>query len=113
MNELFYLISSVTTVAFIMRINDKIRFISLKWVKLSAGTYQKLEIQFVDQNLNSIPILDNNVCISLRFCVCVWFCHLPDYQLLLFIQLKWCILYTVYRGQNMLPVLRYFNISHN
>jgi hypothetical protein len=38
---------------------------ALKWVKLSAGTYQKLEIQFVDQNLNSIPILDNNVCISL------------------------------------------------
>jgi len=38
---------------------------ALKWVKLSGGTYQKLEIQFVDQNLNSIPILDNNVCISL------------------------------------------------
>ena len=38
---------------------------ALKWVKLSAGTYQKLEIQFVDQNLNAMNILDNNVCISL------------------------------------------------
>ena len=38
---------------------------ALKWVKVSSGTYQKLEIQFVDQNLNSMTILDNNVCISL------------------------------------------------
>jgi hypothetical protein len=38
---------------------------SLKWVKLTSGTFQKLEIQFVDQNLNSMSILDNNVCISL------------------------------------------------
>jgi len=38
---------------------------ALKWVKISAGTYQKLEIQIVDQNLNSMNILDNNVCISL------------------------------------------------
>lgn len=38
---------------------------ALKWVKLASGTYQKMEIQFVDQNLNSMTILDNNVCISL------------------------------------------------
>ena len=38
---------------------------ALKWVKLAAGTYQKMEIQFVDQNLNSMTILDSNVCISL------------------------------------------------
>jgi len=38
---------------------------ALKWVKLSSGTFQKLEIQFVDQNLNAMTILDNNVCISL------------------------------------------------
>jgi hypothetical protein len=38
---------------------------ALKWVKISAGTYQKMEIQIVDQNLNAMNILDNNVCISL------------------------------------------------
>jgi hypothetical protein len=38
---------------------------ALKWVKISSGTYQKMEIQIVDQNLNSMNILDNNVCISL------------------------------------------------
>jgi len=38
---------------------------ALKWVRLAAGTYQKMEIQFVDQNLNSMTILDSNVCISL------------------------------------------------
>jgi hypothetical protein len=38
---------------------------ALKWVKLASGTYQKLELSFVDQNLNSMTILDNNVCISL------------------------------------------------
>ena len=38
---------------------------ALKWVKIASGTYQKLEIQIVDQNLNSMVILDNNVCISL------------------------------------------------
>lgn len=37
----------------------------LKWVKMVAGTYQKMEIQFVDQNLNAMNIIDNNVCISL------------------------------------------------
>ena len=36
----------------------------LKWVKLVSGTYQKMEIQFVDQNLNAMNIIDNNVCIS-------------------------------------------------
>lgn len=38
---------------------------ALKWVKIASGTYQKMEIQIVDQNLNSMVILDNNVCISL------------------------------------------------
>jgi hypothetical protein len=38
---------------------------ALKWIKLVPGTYQKLEIQFVDQNLNAMNIIDNNVCISL------------------------------------------------
>ena len=38
---------------------------ALKWVKMSSGSYQKLEILFVDQNLNSINILDSNVCISI------------------------------------------------
>jgi hypothetical protein len=38
---------------------------ALKWVKLVSGTYQKLEIQFIDQNLNAMNILDSNVCISL------------------------------------------------
>ena len=38
---------------------------ALKYVKMSSGNYQKLEILFVDQNLNSINILDSNVCISL------------------------------------------------
>jgi hypothetical protein len=38
---------------------------ALKWVKIASGTYQKLEIQIVDQNFNAINILDNNVCISL------------------------------------------------
>lgn len=38
---------------------------ALKFIKMSAGTYQKLEIQITDQNLNAMNILDNNVCISL------------------------------------------------
>lgn len=38
---------------------------ALKWVKLVSGTYQKMEIQFVDQNLNAMNIIDSNVCISL------------------------------------------------
>jgi len=38
---------------------------SLKWIKLSPGTYQYLTITFVDQNLNSILAQDPNVCISL------------------------------------------------
>jgi hypothetical protein len=38
---------------------------ALKWVKMVSGTYQKMEIQFVDQNLNAMNIIDNNVCISL------------------------------------------------
>ena len=36
-----------------------------KWLKLNAGTYNKLIIYFVDQNFNSIPMLDSNVCITL------------------------------------------------
>lgn len=38
---------------------------ALKWVQLQAGTYQKLEISIVDQNLNSMTILDSNVSISI------------------------------------------------
>ena len=38
---------------------------ALKNVRLQAGTYQKLEINIVDQNLNSINILDSNVSISI------------------------------------------------
>jgi len=38
---------------------------ALKWLRISSGIYQKLEIQIVDQNLNSMVILDSNVCISL------------------------------------------------
>ena len=38
---------------------------ALKWVKLQGGTYQKIEISLVDQNLNAINILDSNVSISM------------------------------------------------
>jgi hypothetical protein len=38
---------------------------ALKWVRMAAGTYQKLELLFVDQNLASMAILDSSVCISL------------------------------------------------
>jgi hypothetical protein len=38
---------------------------SLKWIKLTAGTYQYLTITFVDQNLNSILAQDPNVTISI------------------------------------------------
>ena len=38
---------------------------ALKWIKLTAGTYQFLTITFVDQNLNSIFAQDPNVTISL------------------------------------------------
>jgi hypothetical protein len=38
---------------------------TLKWVKCIAGTFQSFEIYFSDQNLNSMYILDNNVCISI------------------------------------------------
>lgn len=37
----------------------------VKNVRLQAGIYQKLEINIVDQNLNSINILDSNVSISI------------------------------------------------
>ena len=36
-----------------------------KWVSIQAGTYQNMNIQFVDQNFNIIQANDNNVMISL------------------------------------------------
>lgn len=36
-----------------------------KWVKIKSGRYSSFTITFQDQNLNSIPILDNNVLITL------------------------------------------------
>ena len=36
-----------------------------KWVSIQAGTYQNMNIQFVDQNFNTIIANDNNVMISL------------------------------------------------
>jgi hypothetical protein len=36
-----------------------------KFIKLNPGKYASLSITFVDQNLNTIQMLDNNVCISL------------------------------------------------
>jgi hypothetical protein len=38
---------------------------ALKWIKLTAGTYQYLTINFVDQNLNTVVAQDSNVTISL------------------------------------------------
>ena len=38
---------------------------TLKWIKCTAGTFQSFEVFFCDQNLNSMYILDNNVCISI------------------------------------------------
>ncbi len=38
---------------------------SLKWIKISPGTYQYLTITFVDQNLNALVAQDSNVTISL------------------------------------------------
>jgi hypothetical protein len=37
---------------------------ALKWIKLQAGTYQKIEISFSDQNNAAITMLDSNVSIS-------------------------------------------------
>jgi hypothetical protein len=36
-----------------------------KWVNVKDGTYNSLIITFVDQNFNTIPVLDTNVCITL------------------------------------------------
>ena len=38
---------------------------ALKYIKLTAGTYQSLEICLLDQSLRNIVLLDNNVCISI------------------------------------------------
>ena len=38
---------------------------ALKFVRLQAGIYQKIEISLVDQNFNSMSILDSNVSISI------------------------------------------------
>lgn len=38
---------------------------ALKWIRLQAGTYQKIVISLVDQNLNAVNILDPNVSISI------------------------------------------------
>jgi hypothetical protein len=36
-----------------------------KWVNISSGTYNSLTISFVDQNYNTVNMLDSNVCINL------------------------------------------------
>jgi hypothetical protein len=38
---------------------------ALKWIRLQAGTYQKIVISLVDQNLTAVNILDPNVSISI------------------------------------------------